>query len=127
MKRAHSFLGLFVFAFCTVLSAVEFSNYSSSAAQASAVIKSSGGRIIQLIGYNGSASDQFIQLHNSASLPADTAVPFRSFKALAGKNFSLDVPAQGLAMGTGIVVCNSSTSATKTIGAADCLFYVIYQ
>jgi hypothetical protein len=99
----------------------------STAAEASRVVKSTGGRLVQLIGYNGSASDQFIQVHNATSLPADTAVAYRSFKVIAGKNFSYDIVDPGLNLDTGIVVCNSSTQGTKTIGSADCWFYVIYQ
>lgn len=127
MNRKCSFSFALVLFFVLQALAVQFSNYGSSAAEASAVVKATGGRIYQLIGYNGSASDQFIQLHNAASLPANAAVPYRSFKAVAGKNFSLEIPGDGLPMDTGIVVCNSSTSATKTIGSADCLFYVLYQ
>jgi hypothetical protein len=125
--RRLSLLTSVLLIFVLQVVAAEFSNYGSAALEASAVVKASGGRIIQLIGYNSSGSDQFIQLHNSATLPSNGAVPFRSFKVIAGKNFSLDIPDPGLAMSTGIVVCNSSTSSTKTIGSADCLFYVIYQ
>jgi hypothetical protein len=32
----------------------------------------------------------------------------------------------GLELSEGIVVCNSTTDATKTLGSADCLFSVGY-
>lgn len=126
IKRLSLFL-LSFFAFISVSLSQEATLYSSSAAEASAVVKNSGTRIYWLVGYNGSASDQYVQIHNTTSLPANGVVPTISFKVMAGKNFSLAIPREGIPLGTGLVVCNSSTSATKTIGSADCLFYVLYQ
>ena len=82
-------------------------------------------RLFLLVGYNAKASAQYIQLHNSATLPADTAVPEYSFKVDAASNFSLDLSLYGDYFDTGIVVCNSSTQATKTIGSADCTFTLL--
>lgn len=98
----------------------------SGAAEASKVIKASAGTLISLVGQNDGAT-QYIQIHNAAALPADGAVPVYSFKVDGGTPFSLDVPITGIPFTTGIVVCNSSTLATKTIGAANCFFTAVIR
>jgi hypothetical protein len=118
---------LLIFSFVLAAFAQEINLYSSAAAEASAVVKSSSGRIYMLVGHSTSGSDQWIQVHNTTSLPANGAVPVISFKATAGKNFSFSIPEPGIPLNTGIVVCNSSTQLTKTIGSADCSFYVLYR
>ena len=99
----------------------------STAYEASHVFKATKATLISLVGYNSKASAQFIQVHDAATLPADTAVPVYSFKVEATQNFSLDVPLTGIQMAHGIVVCNSSTGPTKTIGSADVFFTVVYR
>ena len=104
---------------------VEPSNINTSAAATSLVIKASAGTIYEVRGHNDAASSQYIQVHDAASLPADTAVPEDSFLVAADSNFSITFP-QGKSCATGIVVSNSSTLATKTIGSADCWFSAEY-
>ncbi|MDT5061504.1 MAG: hypothetical protein QOH63_1963 [Acidobacteriota bacterium] len=98
------------------------SRVNSSALEASHILKASPGTLISLMGYNSKGSAQFIQLLDSATLPADAAVPALVFTVPASSNFSVDVPITGLPFTAGIVVCNSSTAASKTIGSADCFF-----
>jgi hypothetical protein len=100
---------------------------SSTAAEASHILKASAGTLISLTGYNGKVSAQFIQIHNSATVPADTAVPIYSFTVPASSNFSLDIPITGAPFTTGISVCNSSTQATKTVGTTDCWFTAVVK
>lgn len=94
---------------------------SSTAYEASHVIKASAGILTSLTGYN-SGPAQFIQVHDSATLPANTAVPAAIFFVPAASNFSADVPITGTPFTVGIVVCNSSTGPTKTLGSANCFF-----
>lgn len=99
----------------------------STAYEASRVVKTTSGVLREIIGYNSKTSAQFIQVHNASSLPADTAVPDLIFTVAASSNFFIDFSDTGYYCSTGIVVCNSSTGPTKTIGAADCWFDVLYK
>lgn len=108
---------------------------SSSSAMATAestayatnlVVKASAGRLYAISGYNSHTSDQFIQIHNTSSLPADASVPKRIIRVYADSNFYIDFGDYGLYCSTGITLCNSTTGPTKTIGAANVWFQADY-
>ena len=99
----------------------------SVAYEASTIAKATPGAIFSIVGYNSKVSAQFIQLHNSATLPADTAIPAIMFSVPALSNFFYDFGEIGRQCSAGIVLCNSSTGPTKTIGSADCFFNVQYN
>lgn len=97
-------------------------NVSSTAYAKSLVIKASAGRLYSLQGYNSGVA-QFYQLHDAAALPADGAAPVCIIFVPAASNFSFDWGMVGRPFTTGIVICNSSTGPTKTLGAtADSWF-----
>lgn len=101
-------------------------NSSSAAYEASRVVKAAPGVLYAIEGYNSGAA-QFLQIHDAAALPADTAVPLLTLAIAATSNFSLNLGTFGLACRTGIVICNSSTGPTKTIGAANVFMTVRFK
>lgn len=104
----------------------DVNNSKSAAYETSRLVKAAPGTIFKITGYNSKASAQFIQCHNATSLPADTAVPEVVITAATVANFEITFGPTGRFFSTGIVICNSSTGPTKTIGSADCWFDVQY-
>jgi hypothetical protein len=97
---------------------------NSAAYEASHVLKASAGTLTYLSGYN-SGPEQGILLFDSATVPADTAVPIKVIRVAAQSNFNVEIPVSGLPFATGLAVANSSTYPTKTIASADCYFTAV--
>lgn len=96
---------------------------ASTALAASLVIKSTPGKLLMLTVYNNKGSAQFVQIHNATALPANGAVPILSVNVATVSTILLPIPnLTGMDFSTGIVVANSSTAATLTVGSADCWF-----
>jgi hypothetical protein len=77
--------------------------------------------------YNTKASAQFLNVFDANALPADAAVPLFSFALAANQGVGFGFQPNGRQFQTGLVLCNSSTDATKTIGSADCFFDVQFD
>jgi hypothetical protein len=95
---------------------------SSTGYENAHVLKNAAGRLVSLQGYNSKTSTQFIQLHDRSFIPNDGTIPIMIFIVPAQSNFSFDIPLGAMPFANGIVVCNSSSAQTKTIGSADCFF-----
>lgn len=102
-------------------------NSSSVAYEASRIVKPKPGVLFGLTGYNSKGSTQFILIHDAAILPPEGAIPAIVFSVAASTPFSLDFGMMGRTFKNGIVIVNSSTGPTKTIGSADCWFDAQYQ
>ena len=89
------------------------------------VVKTGDGWLYGFTISNTKASAQFVQVYDAHDLPADGAVPLisKSVPASDAVGFSWLPPRR---FESGLVLCNSTTQATKTIGAADCLFDAQY-
>lgn len=94
----------------------------SNVYESSRVIKSGPGLLFGFSVYSSNVAAQFIQLHDSATLPADTAIPVAVFTIATIANLGVSYIFPGRFFSRGIVICNSTTGPTKTIGAADCFF-----
>jgi len=111
----------------TITPSAQATLYSSAGYAASGIIKGSAGSLYGIYGYNSKTSDQYIQIHNTTTLPADASVPaIAPILAPAQSNFFVDFSTVGLPLSTGIVWCNSSTAPTKTIGSADVFVTALY-
>lgn len=97
----------------------------SSAYETNRVAKASAGTLFSFTGFN-SGPTQWIQVHDAAALPANSAVPEIILYVIANSNFAWDNK-YGKAFATGIVLCNSTTGTTKTIGATNCWFNVEFS
>lgn len=102
-------------------------NATSTAYEASRVVKASAGTLYSVTGYNSKTSAQFIMVFNATSLPANGTAATVMFTVPASSNFSYSADKFGRFFSIGITVANSSTGPTITVGSADCFFDCQYQ
>src|SRR5690349_18106520 len=69
--------------------------------------------------YSTKGSAQFVNCFDANTVPADAAVPLFSWPLTANNGVGFAFPGNGRRFKTGLVLCNSSTDATKTIGSVD--------
>jgi hypothetical protein len=101
-------------------------NATGAGLVASQIVKVAPGNLYRISGYNTGAA-AFVQLFDSATLPADTAVPTVVIPVAANAAFLLDYGVFGRKFANGIAMCTSSTAATKTITAAQATMDAQYQ
>jgi hypothetical protein len=92
---------------------------SSVALEASHVLATTKGKLFSLIIYNDKASAQYYQLHDAAALPSNGTVPILTVQVATKATLAINTP---IPFVNGLVVANSSTGATLTIGSADSWF-----
>jgi hypothetical protein len=100
-------------------------NSTSSAYEKARKAASGPCKLFGLQGYNSGAA-QFVLVIDDEDTPADGAVPVIIIPAAATDSFSAYFGTAGRWFSRGIIVANSSTGPTLTIGAADCWFDVQY-
>jgi hypothetical protein len=100
-------------------------NSTSSGYETSRKAASGPCKLFGLQGYNSGAA-QFILVINDEELPSNGAVPEIIIAAAATSIFSAYFGTAGRWFSRGIILANSSTGPTLTIGAADCWFDVQY-
>lgn len=101
-------------------------NVSSPALESSRIIKSGAGSLFGLTITNTNTNPQFIQLFNLQAVPANGAVPANSIRVPGSTTTGVLYGIPPRFFNQGIIVANSSTAATLTIGAADCFFDAQY-
>ena len=100
----------------------------SQALAVSGVVKASGGVFYEINGYNGSASTRYVHIYNSATVPADTAIPACVPITVPPFGvFSLSFE-HGFQCGAGISWASSTTLQTKTVsGTPDVWTTITYR
>jgi hypothetical protein len=103
-------------------------NAFSNALANSLIVSAGPCRLVGMTITNTKASAQFVLLFDTGagSVPADGAVPVLPITVPASVTLGVDFTSVGRWFDRGLVIANSSTSATKTIGSADCWFDVQY-
>ncbi len=86
---------------------------------ASRIVSTGACKLLAVIVLNTNGSQQYIQVHESATVPAEGQVPDLPSIPVAGGTVAMFDFGPGVDLDN-CTICNSSTSATKTIGAADC-------
>ena len=91
--------------------------YTSDAAIAGAIVSDIPAILCGFIASNGNGSARYLQIFDSATVPADGAVPMVSIAMAANSSFAFsEIP---MTCANGIYMCLSTTQNTKTLAGAD--------
>ncbi len=101
-------------------------NFSTGVLASSVVVP---GRIVVygFTAYSSKASAQWIQVFDANAVPAESSVPLFVWNLATHSGVGFAWQPNGRQFQTGLVLCNSSTEATKTLGSADCFFDVQFD
>lgn len=77
--------------------------------------------------YSSNAGAQYLQFFDANTVPADGAVPLFTWNLAGHAGVGMGWQPNGRQFQTGLVMCNSSTETTKTIGSADTFFDVQFD
>lgn len=96
---------------------------NSAAADTDVLLFTGAGIIERLVVINATGTAGFVQIHDAATLPADTAVPIYS-RALAANG---EVVIEDVYCATGAIVAVSTTAATLTISTNNAAFFANFR
>jgi hypothetical protein len=104
---------------------------ASGGATASLVVKASPGILFKVFIYNNNAAIRYLHIFDSTSLPTNGAAPNIPPYSLPATGTAVsptvvDFGNDGVRFTMGIVVANSTTQTTLTIGSADSAIAVSY-
>lgn len=102
------------------------SAYSSALASHLAVTLQQAVACLGFTVLNTNALAQYILVFDADTLPGSGAVPVVTFTVAGADNLGVAWTPYGRRFEAGIVLANSSTAASLTIGSADCWFDVQY-
>lgn len=103
-----------------------YPNSTSQKLESARVVNSGRTQLYGFAGTNTKASAQFILAFDANAIPANGAVPVFVLTAAASSDFWVSWAPAWRNFAEGVVLCNSSTAATLTIGSADCWFDAQY-
>jgi hypothetical protein len=96
---------------------------TNAAAGKSLVISAVPANLLYVCVKNVTAAAKFVQLYNTAAVPADAQVPYFVYDIASSGHLVIDMTTLiGCPFSTGICIASSSTAATKTLTATDDLF-----
>lgn len=102
--------------------------YSSAALEASAVVSAEEAWLDEVVATNSSAGVLYLQVFDSATVPADTTASYVTIAIPATSTVSWDPRGnKGQKFDNGISVCLSSTAVTKTVAGSVAGFTVRYR
>lgn len=102
-------------------------NAYSNGLASSLAVTIGNGRLYGFTVYSAKLSAQYILVFDALALPANGTVPtMPALKVATDSNVAVYFGSVGRWFDRGIVLANSSTASTLTLGSADCWFDVQY-